>query len=95
SNISCLCTGPSHLNTHHHKSGFIQSPACEACGEPFETRVHFILQCPAFEHLRQPLHDAARRAGHFGSLHLSTLLAEPKTFKALGTFSEATARFDS
>ncbi|KAJ7776420.1 hypothetical protein B0H16DRAFT_1879724 [Mycena metata] len=92
--ISRLRTGPSYLNAHRHKSGFVQSPACEACGEPFETRAHYLLQCPVLEPFRQPLHDAARSAGHFGSLHVSTLLTEHKTLKALGAFIEASARFD-
>ncbi|KAJ7153379.1 hypothetical protein C8R46DRAFT_837570, partial [Mycena filopes] len=91
--ISRLRTGPSHLNAHRHKSGFIASPACEACGEPFETRAHYLLQCPVLEPLRQPLHHAAKRAGHFGALHVSTLLSEPKTLKALGAFILSSARF--
>jgi ribonuclease HI len=93
--ISRLRTGPSHLNAHRHKSGFIQSPACEACGEPFETRAHYLLQCPTLEPLRQPLHDAAKRAGHYGSLHVSPLLSEPKVLKALGVFIEASRRFET
>ncbi|KAJ7649106.1 hypothetical protein DFH06DRAFT_917718, partial [Mycena polygramma] len=91
--ISRLRTGPSHLNAHRHQSGFTNSPACEVCGEPYETRAHFLLQCPILEPLRQPLHDAARRAGHFGSLHVSTLLSEPKVLKALGSFIDASHRF--
>ncbi|KAJ7731665.1 hypothetical protein B0H16DRAFT_1329173, partial [Mycena metata] len=87
-------TGPTHLNAHRHKSGFITSPACEACGEPFETRAHYLLQCPVLEPLCQPLHKAAKCAGHFGSLHVAPLLSEPKILKALGTFIEASARFE-
>ncbi|KAJ7695873.1 hypothetical protein B0H16DRAFT_1750515 [Mycena metata] len=92
--ISRLCTGPSHLNAYCHKSGFTNSPACEACGEAFETRAHYLLQCPVLEPLRQPLHDTAMRAGLVGSLHVSTLLSEPKVLKALGTFIEASGRFE-
>ncbi|KAJ7142206.1 hypothetical protein C8R46DRAFT_920272 [Mycena filopes] len=95
SSISRLRTGPSHLNAHRFKSGFTASPACELCGHPSESRAHFLLQCPVLEHLRQPLHDAARHAGHFGSLHVATLLTEPKVFKALGKFVESTGRFQS
>ncbi|KAJ7144683.1 hypothetical protein C8R46DRAFT_810996, partial [Mycena filopes] len=91
--LSRLRTGPSHLNAHRHKSGFTDSPACEACGAAYETRAHFLLECPALEHLRQPLHDAARRAGHFGTLHLTTLLNEPKTLKAMAVFIHASGRF--
>ncbi|KAJ7116755.1 hypothetical protein C8R46DRAFT_827896, partial [Mycena filopes] len=91
--ISRLRTGPSHLNAHRHKSGFTNSAACDACGAPFETRAHFLLECPALEHLWQPLHDAARSAGHFGPLHLSTLLGEPKMLKSMGAFIQASGRF--
>ncbi|KAJ7734619.1 hypothetical protein B0H16DRAFT_1236860, partial [Mycena metata] len=91
--ISRLRTGPSHLNAHRHKSGFVDSPACEACGEHYETRAHYLLQCPALEPIRRHLYDAARHAGHFGALHLSTLLDEPKMFKAVATFIEASGRF--
>ncbi|KAJ7766074.1 hypothetical protein B0H16DRAFT_1309638, partial [Mycena metata] len=75
-------------------SGFITSPACEACGHPSESRAHYLLECPLLEPFRQPLHDAARRAGHFGSLHVATLLSEPKVLKALGGFIEASRRFE-
>ncbi|KAJ7032101.1 hypothetical protein C8F04DRAFT_1262268 [Mycena alexandri] len=92
--ISRLRTGPSHLNAHRFKSGFIVSPACEACGDPSESRAHYLLQCLPLEPLRQPLHDATRSAGHFGSLHIATLLSEPKVFKALGAFIEASGRFE-
>ncbi|KAJ7820161.1 hypothetical protein B0H14DRAFT_2168978, partial [Mycena olivaceomarginata] len=53
--ISQLRTGPSFLNVHPHKAGFTHSPACEACGAAKEMRAHFILECPAWESLRQPL----------------------------------------
>ncbi|KAJ7137236.1 hypothetical protein C8R46DRAFT_922460 [Mycena filopes] len=94
STISHLRTGPSHLNAHRYKSGFVQSPACELCGAPSESRTHYLLECPVLEPLRQPLHDAARSADHFGSLHVSVLLNEPKVHKALGAFVVASRRFE-
>jgi hypothetical protein len=91
--ISQLRTGPSFLNAHRFKSGFTSSPACEACGAAYETRAHFLLSCLAWEHLRQPLHEASRAAGFFGPLHVTPLLSEPKLLKPLSKFIEATGRF--
>ncbi|KAJ7187508.1 hypothetical protein GGX14DRAFT_383517, partial [Mycena pura] len=93
SNISQLRTDFSFLNAHRAKSGFIDSPACEACGDPFETRAHYLLECPAWEPARQSLYTASRSAGLFGSLHVAPLLSHPKILKALGKFVETTGRF--
>nr|GAT61195.1 predicted protein [Mycena chlorophos] len=93
STISQLRTGPSFLNAYRAKSRFIDSPACEACGAAYETRSHFLLECPAWEHLRQPLSAACREIGLFGSLHVAPLLTEPKLIKPLATFLDATGRF--
>ncbi|KAF7372207.1 reverse transcriptase [Mycena venus] len=93
SHISQLRTGPCHLNAYRFKSGFITLPACEACGAPYETRAHFLLECPAWEPHRQPLHAAARKAGIFGPLHVTPLLSEPKLLRSLANFVEATNRF--
>jgi ribonuclease HI len=93
SSISQLRTGPSFLNSHRFKSGFVNSPACEACGAAHETRAHFLLECPLWEPLRQPLHAASRSAELFGPLHVSPLLTHPKLLKALGKFVEDTGRF--
>ncbi|KAJ6574076.1 hypothetical protein B0H19DRAFT_851912, partial [Mycena capillaripes] len=49
SSLSQLPTGPTFLNAHRHKSGFINSPYCDACGAAFETRAHYFLECPAWE----------------------------------------------
>ncbi|KAF7372215.1 reverse transcriptase [Mycena venus] len=91
--ISQLRTGPSHLNASRFKSGFISSPACDACGAAYETRAHFLLECQAWEPLRKPLHSAAKEAGLFGPLHVSPLLCEPKLLRAVSNFVEATGRF--
>ncbi|KAJ7140421.1 hypothetical protein C8R46DRAFT_808956, partial [Mycena filopes] len=93
--LSRLRTGPSHLNAYRHKSGFVNSPSCASCGSPYETRGHYLLDCPALEHLRSPFYAAARAAGHFGSLHTSTLLTEPKLLSATGAFILASGRFDA
>ncbi|KAJ6469790.1 hypothetical protein C8R47DRAFT_913127, partial [Mycena vitilis] len=91
--ISQLRLGPSPLNEYRFKAGLTGSPACAACGAAVETRAHFVLECPAWEHLRQPLHDACRAIGLFGSLHLSPLLANPKLLKPFAKFVESTGRF--
>ncbi|KAF8137959.1 hypothetical protein K438DRAFT_1438484, partial [Mycena galopus ATCC 62051] len=91
--ISQLRTGLSFLNVHRYKASFTNSPACEACGTAKETRAHFILECPAWEPLRQPLHAACRIAGIFGPLHVGSLLSNPKLLAAFGAFIEATGRF--
>ncbi|KAF8143011.1 hypothetical protein K438DRAFT_1634433, partial [Mycena galopus ATCC 62051] len=91
--LSQLRTGPSHLNVYRFKSGFIDSPACDACGATFETQAHFLLECPVLEPLCQPLHDTARAAGLFGPLLVGPLLNEPKLLKASAKFVEASGRF--
>ncbi|KAJ7619975.1 hypothetical protein DFH06DRAFT_1010832, partial [Mycena polygramma] len=91
--ISQLRTDFSFLNATRFKSGFIQSPACEACGAAHETRAHFLLECPAWEPFRKPLHDASSSAGIFGPLHVSPLLTNPKLLTSLGKFIDATGRF--
>lgn len=78
SNISQLRTGFSFLNAHWAKSGFVDSPACDACGDPFETRAHYLLDCPAWEPARQPLYTASKSVGLFGPLHVAPLLSHPK-----------------
>lgn len=93
STISQLRTGFSFLNANRSKSGFTDSAACEACGAAFETRAHFLLECPVWEPYRQPLHNASERAGLFGPLHVSPLLTHRKLLKSIGKFVETTGRF--
>ncbi|KAJ7182533.1 hypothetical protein C8R43DRAFT_831678, partial [Mycena crocata] len=92
SSISQLRTGFTFLNADRCKSGFISSPACDGCGASYETRSHFVLGCPAWEHLRQPLYEASRAAGIMGSLHLAPLLSHPKLLKGTARFIDATGR---
>ncbi|KAJ6589577.1 hypothetical protein B0H19DRAFT_922437 [Mycena capillaripes] len=54
STLAQLRTGPSHLNVHRFKSGFTDSPACNACGAPFETRAHFLLERPVWNPSANP-----------------------------------------
>ncbi|KAJ7470690.1 hypothetical protein FB451DRAFT_1400262 [Mycena latifolia] len=89
-----LRTGFSFFNAHRFKPGFVDSPACKACGTAFETRAYYLLECLAWELFRQPLHAASREAGFFGPLHLSPLLIHPKLLTSMGNFVEATGRFE-
>ncbi|KAJ7708189.1 hypothetical protein B0H17DRAFT_1031871 [Mycena rosella] len=91
--ISQLRTGFTYLNANRYKSGFTDSPSCEACGALYETRTHYLLECPAWESLRQLLHAACRDIGHFGPLHLSPLLTHPKLLTPIGKFINATEHF--
>ncbi|KAJ7336918.1 hypothetical protein DFH08DRAFT_705837, partial [Mycena albidolilacea] len=88
-----LRTGPSPRNAYRFKAGFINSPSCEACGASCETHAHFVLQCPKWERLRQPLCTACRDAELLGPLYFSVLLSHPKIFSAMVTFVEETGRF--
>ncbi|KAJ7841802.1 hypothetical protein B0H14DRAFT_2782179, partial [Mycena olivaceomarginata] len=54
SDLPCTTNGASHLNAYRYKSGFIASPACDACGVARETRSHYLLECPVLEPLRPP-----------------------------------------
>ncbi|KAJ7444754.1 hypothetical protein B0H11DRAFT_2341763 [Mycena galericulata] len=94
SNISQLRTGFTFLNADRAKSGFINSASCDACGDPFETRAHFLLECQSWEPVHQPLYAASRSVGLCGPLHVAPLLSHPKLLKALGKFVETTARFE-
>ncbi|KAJ7212843.1 hypothetical protein C8J57DRAFT_1538968 [Mycena rebaudengoi] len=93
SSISQLRTDFSFLNACRAKSGFITSPACDACGAPYETRAHFLLACPAWDAHRPPLYRASMEAGSFGNLHLPTILNDQILFKPVAKFIEATGRF--
>lgn len=66
--IAQLRTGPSPLNDYRHKAGFVASPACEVCGAAVESRAHYLLECPAWEPHRQPLHAASRSGGRLGCI---------------------------
>jgi hypothetical protein len=54
------------LADYRHKAGFVASPACEVCGAAVESRAHYLLECPAWEPHRQPLHAASRSGGRLG-----------------------------
>lgn len=90
--LSRLRTNFSSLNATRYRLRQIESPACDACGAP-ETRAHFFLQCPAWEHLRPALQLASYSAGLLGTVDVPSLLSHPKVLKALVAFITATGRF--
>ncbi|KAJ7137944.1 hypothetical protein C8R44DRAFT_868306 [Mycena epipterygia] len=93
SSISQLHTGFTFLNADWAKSDFVDSAACKVCGDPFETRTHFLLECQSWEPACHQLYTPSRSAGLFGSLHVAPLLSHPKLLKALRKFVEATDQF--
>ncbi|KAJ7190488.1 hypothetical protein GGX14DRAFT_382089, partial [Mycena pura] len=92
STLSWLRTDFTSLNATRYRLHQTDSPACEACGAP-ETRTHFLLHCPAWEHLRPALQHASYRAGLLGAVDVPSLLSHPKLIKALVSFISATGRF--
>lgn len=91
--ISQLRTDFCTLNAHLFRCRLAPSPACDACGAPKETRAHFLLHCPAWEHLRQPLQFASYNAGVLGAVDVRTLLNHPKLLKPVIKFITDTHRF--
>ncbi|KAJ7740265.1 hypothetical protein DFH07DRAFT_751781, partial [Mycena maculata] len=67
--------------------------ACASCGAAYETRAHYLLECPVWEPLRQPLHAASKKSGFFGPLHVSQLLTDPHVLWTTAKFVEETGRF--
>jgi hypothetical protein len=92
STISRLRTDFSALNATRYRLRQTDSPACNACGA-LETRIHFPLHCPAWEHLRPALQHASYNADLLGTVDLPSLLTHPKLLKALIPFVAATDRF--
>ncbi|KAF7371586.1 Transcription factor [Mycena venus] len=90
--ISRLRTDFSPLNATRFRLRQTNSPACDACGAP-ETRAHFLLQCPAWEHLRPALQRASYAADILGAVDVPSLLTNAKLLKALVDFISATGRF--
>ncbi|KAJ7823371.1 hypothetical protein B0H13DRAFT_1659101, partial [Mycena leptocephala] len=88
-----LRTDFSQLNAHCFRSRLTPSPACEACGAASETRTHYLLYCPAWEHLRPPLQLASYSAGILGAVDVRTLLNHPRLLKPIIQFTHRTNRF--
>ncbi|KAJ7610689.1 hypothetical protein DFH06DRAFT_1016431, partial [Mycena polygramma] len=83
----------SSLNAHRFRCRLTPSPACDACGSAKETRAHYLLHCPAWEHLRAPLRQASYGAGILGSVDVRTILNHPKLVKPAIDFITQTRRF--
>lgn len=95
STLSRLRTDFSSLNAVRFRLRQVDSPTCPSCGAPFETRTHFLLHCPSWEHLRAPLQRASFNADLLGAVDITSLLSHPKLLKAITTFIAATGRFAS
>jgi hypothetical protein len=91
--LSQLRTDFSALNSHRYRCRLTPSPACDACGAAKETRAHYLLHCPAWEHLRPPLQHASYAAGILGAVDVRTLLNHPKLLKSVIHFINQTRRF--
>jgi hypothetical protein len=81
------------LNAHRYRCRLAPSPACDACGAAKETRTHYLLHCPAWEHLRHPLQQASYSAGILGAVDVRTMLNHPKLLKPVIDFIIQTGRF--
>jgi hypothetical protein len=46
----------------------------DTCDAAKETRTHYLLHCPAWEHLRPPLQRASYGSGILGAVDVRTLL---------------------
>ncbi|KAJ6452653.1 hypothetical protein C8R45DRAFT_1040479, partial [Mycena sanguinolenta] len=68
--------------------------ACAACGAPKESRAHFLLHCPAWDHLRRPVQLASFKAGILGNVDVRTLLNHPDLIKPVLAFIAQTGRFN-
>ncbi|KAJ7889062.1 hypothetical protein B0H14DRAFT_3712370 [Mycena olivaceomarginata] len=85
--ISRLRTDFSALNAHRFRCRLAPSPSCDACGAASETRAHFLLHCPAWEHLRPPLQMASYGAGLLGAVdNFRTLKQAPSDEGPRGLF---------
>ncbi|KAJ7501346.1 hypothetical protein B0H11DRAFT_1713642, partial [Mycena galericulata] len=91
--LSQLRTNFSPLNARRFRCRLTPSPACDACGARRETRAHFLLHCPAWDHLCPPLQMASYAAGFLGTLDVRTLLSHPKLLKPVIKFVDLTGRF--
>ncbi|KAJ7876412.1 hypothetical protein B0H13DRAFT_2347633 [Mycena leptocephala] len=69
--LAQLRTDFSALNYHHFRCRLALSPACEASGAAKETRAHFLLHCPAWDHWRPPLQHASYSACVLGAVDVS------------------------
>ncbi|KAJ7731688.1 hypothetical protein DFH07DRAFT_968681 [Mycena maculata] len=91
--LAQLRTDFSSLNVHRFRCRLTTSPACDACGAARETPAHFLLHCPAWDHLRNPLQRASYAARILGAVDVRTLLNHPKLLRPVITFITQTRRF--
>ena len=90
STIFQLRVGHAPLNAYLHRFKKINSPQCPACGDPFETPEHFLLQCPSHAHERWPILNQTRGRPP----RITKLLSSSKLLVPLANYLEATGRFE-
>ncbi|KAF7966260.1 hypothetical protein HWV62_39401 [Athelia sp. TMB] len=84
-----LRTGHAPLNKHLHRIKAKNSPVCTGCDMAHETVKHFLLDCPAYERIRQDT------LGVLGTeaRSIQTLLSHPVALKPLMKYIGRTGRF--
>ncbi|KAF8158649.1 hypothetical protein K438DRAFT_1986260 [Mycena galopus ATCC 62051] len=93
STMAQLHTDFSLLNAHRFRCRLTDSPMCPACSAPYETRAHFLLQCPAREPFRIHLQAASYSAGLLGAVSIWSLLNELVLLKTTVAFIHKTGCF--
>lgn len=73
-----------------HRFNKVASPTCPACHERAETVTHYLMHCPAYEHMRD-LRDAAFPAA---ANSLSRLLTAEDAIPHLLRYVQDTQRFN-
>ena len=86
--ITQLRTGHVGLNRHLHKMNRSDTPHCPNCPGIEETVLHYVIQCPAYDHLRGEM----RRLGNREARCVNTLLGKPKNFPLLLRYVDGTER---
>ena len=91
SRIAQLQIGHIPLNSHLYKFKRADKTNCLACGEDYETPLHFLLSCPiyAFEHWALERQVKKKKK----SLSLETLLGDPDLALLLANYIDGTNQF--
>lgn len=79
-----VLTGHSYFMKHMHNVGLADSPTCLQCLEENEDSIHFIIDCPAFMHVRKQV---------FGVHFLDTNQSDKLTWNKILEFTKKTDRF--
>jgi hypothetical protein len=85
-----LRVGHAPLNQYLYRFKKVDNPQCPACSHPEETAVHFLLQCPKYNHERWPIIN--RQRGRLPKF--MQILSCPKLIGLLVNYIEATCCFN-